>query len=189
MRKLFPTLVFLLGMHIVYAQNHYLVELEKRSPDVEALVRGYENQKCMPFMANDIYGTEQSWMNYTDKGKNVILWFWKMDCPKCVEQLDALNLLQQKYADQLQIISLADDDKASLQAFAEYRKFGFPIVPNSKTLADGPFGGDLGYPRIFILASNGMTKWVFPQDHMKSGFDTFNVLETLQISLSKSSNN
>lgn len=169
----------------LFSQGHYLVELEPMTPDLEAMVQGYEGQKAMLFMANDVNGNEVALSDFPNQGKNVILWFWNTECPKCFEQIDALNMLQQKYGDKLQIVGLADEDKDTVGSFVNERPFDFPILPNCKILADGPYGGDLGYPRIFIVDKDGTTQWVFPQDHMKQGFDTYKILETLHVSLTK----
>jgi peroxiredoxin len=180
------TLVFLLFAFVsLNAQNHFLVELESRSPDVMSLVKGYEGFPSIPFSANDINGDEQNLFDFKAQSKNVILWFWNLECPKCNEQVDALNMLQEKYKDDLKIVSFADDSKEDLQMAATKRPYNFSIVPNSKTLADGPYGEDLGYPRIFVIDEYGVIKWVFPQDVMKQNFDVYNVLETLHIQLKK----
>lgn len=185
MRKLlFPLLLVLFTLPI-FGQDHFLVELENRSPDILSLVRGYEGYPSIPFQATDINGTTQDLLQMRNDSKTVVLWFWNLDCPKCFEQIDALNLLQEKYKESLQIVSFADDSKEALLASANDRPIGFPIIPNSKTLADGPYGGDLGYPRIFMIDEYGIVKWVFPQQVMKQNFDAFNVLETLHVQLQK----
>lgn len=165
------------------AQNHYLVELENRGPDVEAMVQAYEGTSSIPFQANDINGEQQSLMSMT--GKTVILWFWNNDCPNCLKQISHLNLLAQKYTNDLQIVSFSDNTKEELMDFTATTPVDFPVIPNSKTLSEGPYGGDLGYPKIFILDKNGKIKWAIPEIEMRGDFDTFNFLETLHVSLSK----
>jgi len=165
------------------AQEHFKVELEDRSPDVQDLVKGYENFPSIPIIAKDINGVEHNLMNYKEEEKNVIMWFMNLNCPKCLNQIDDLNMLQEKYGDELQILALGDDEKIALSALAEYRPINFPMIPNCKTLADGPYGGDLGYPRIFIIDEFGVVKWVFPQEQMKNSFETFKVLEALHVQL------
>lgn len=185
MKLLFKISVFVLLSFHCLAQDHFLVELEKRSPDVDALVRGYEGFPSIPVMANDIMGVEQNLMAYKAEEKNVILFFWKLDCQKCIEQFDALNQLQEKYQEDLKIISFADDAKEGILNQINATPVNFPIVPNSKTLADGPYGGDLGYPRIFVIDEFGVIRWVFPEVQIRSGFDTYNILETLHVQLKK----
>jgi len=53
------------------AQNHFLVELENRTPDVKTLVMSYEGAQSIPFLAKDIKGVEHSSLDMV--GKNMIL--------------------------------------------------------------------------------------------------------------------
>lgn len=185
MEKLIRTLFLLVFVAIsgLSAQNHYLVELENRSPDVEAMVQAFEGTSSIPFQADDVNGVQQSLFAMT--GKTVILWFWNNDCPNCHKQIPDLNLLAQKYAEDLQIVSFSDNNKQEVMDFTAGNPVDFPVIPNSKTLADGPYGGDLGYPKIFILDKKGKIKWAIPEVEMRGDFNTFNFLETLHVSLSK----
>jgi len=164
-------------------KEHFLVELESRSPDVKSMVKYFEGYPSIPIMAKDLNGMEHNLMD--KKGKNVMLWFWNLDCPKCFEQIDAFNLLNQNYPDNLEIISFADNSKDDLNAFIANRPIDIPIIPNSKTLADGPYGGDLGYPRIFIIDEFGVIKWVLPEVEMRGNFEAYSFLEMLHKSLLK----
>ena len=186
MRKLAISLILLAFVAIagLNAQNHYLVELENRAPDVQALVQAYEGTQSIPFLANDVHGKEQAIFNMT--GKTVLLWFWNMDCNKCKDQIADLNLLAGKYPKDLQIVSFSDNTKEEVLKFMETTTVEFPVIANSKTLSDGPYGGDLGYPKYFVLDKNGLIKWVIPEVEMKNNFDTFGFFETLHISLQKS---
>jgi len=183
MRIIYISILICLGSFYLNGQAHFLVELEDRSPDVKSMVMAYEGTQSIPFMATDTNGDEQAIFNMT--GKTVLMWFWNNDCPKCHDQIDDFNLLAQKYPDDLQIVSFSDNNKEEILAFTATRPVGFPIIANSKTLSEGPYGGDLGYPKVFVLDKNGMIKWVIPEVEMKSNFDTFNFFETLHVSLGK----
>lgn len=179
-RLLLPICAFIMIAASAIAQNangHFLVELEKRTPTVEALVNGYEGFPSIPFQANDIKGNQINLMDL--KGKTVFLFFWNLDNANSLAQIDALNLMQSRYRDRLQIVSLANDNKESLINYIKTKPIDFPIIPNSKTLSDGPYGGDLGFPKLFIIDEFGVIKWVFPESSFTSNFDTYTVLETL----------
>ncbi len=165
-------------------QNHFLVELENRSPDVQAMVQAYEGSPSIPFLANDVDGVEQSLFNMT--GKTVLMWFWNNDCIKCKEQISELNRLAAKYPKDLAIVSFSNNTKQEVLDFRTTTPIDFPVVANSKTLSDGPYGGDLGQPKFFMLDRKGMIKWVIPEVEMKNNFDTFGFFETLHVSLQKS---
>jgi len=184
MKQLFLIPFFCLSMAaFLSAQDHFLVQLENRSPDVNAMVMAYEGSAAIPFLAKDVKGVEYSLMNM--KGKTVLLWFWNQDCPLCLTHIDALNLLAQKYPNDLQIVSFSDNTKEEVLSFMQNTPLGFPVIPNSKTLADGPYGGDLGYPKYFMVDKTGKIKWAIPEVEMRGDFNAFNFLETLHVSLSK----
>lgn len=166
-----------------YCQDHFLVDLENRSPDVNALVMAYEGTPSIPFIAKDVQGIEQSVMEM--KGKTVLLWFWNNDCQNCHNQIAALNQLKAKYPDNLNIISFSDNTKEEVENFTSTTAVDFPVIANSKILSEGPYGGDLGYPKVFLLDQKGMIKWVIPEMEMKNNFDTFSFFETLHVSLHK----
>jgi len=165
----------------IYGQNHFKVDLSNRAPDVKSLVMSYEGTKSIPFQAKDVNGVEHSLMAM--KGKTVMLWFWTNDCVKCLEQIDALNLLSEKYAHNLQVISFSSNTKEEINNLLATTPVNFPIIPNSKILSEGPYGGDLGYPKIFIIDQQGMIKWVLPEMEMRNNFNAYSFLESLHTSL------
>ncbi len=165
------------------AQNHFLVELESRSPDVQAQVKGYEGRPNIPFMANDTDGVEHTVGSL--KGKTSFLYFWNEDCPKCIEYLDALSRVQDENVATLQVISFSDNTKAEATSFLEARPLSFPVIANSKMLAEGPFGGDFGYPRLFIVDDEGVVKYVIPEVEMRGNFDAYGFFDTIQRSMQK----
>jgi len=178
--------IFFLLLSLVpfsYAQDHFLVELETRSPDVQAQVGGYEGYPSIPFMANDTEGVQHTVGSL--KGKTSFLYFWNEDCPKCIEYLDALNRVQDENGSTLQVLSFSDNKKEEVIRFLEATPLSFPVIANTKLLADGPFGGDFGYPRLFIVDSDGIIKYVIPEVEMRGNFDAFGFFDTIQRSLQK----
>jgi hypothetical protein len=83
----------------------------------------------------------------------------------------------------LQVISLADDSKVDLLKFTEQNPVFFPVLYNAKILGDGPYAGELGYPRMFFIDKTGIIRKVLPQEAFEQGKDNFTVLEKLLISL------
>lgn len=186
MRNMIKNSIFFLVFSVfttisLSAQEHFKVDLSNRAPDVKSLVMAYEGSSSIPFQANDVHGVQHSLMSM--KGKTVMLWFWNNDCIKCHEQIDDLNLLTQKYPDNLRVISFSDNTKEEVLSFLQDKPVDFPVIPNSKTLSEGPYGGDLGYPKLFILDKSGKIKWVIPQVEMKNNFGAFGFLESLHVSL------
>jgi len=160
----------------IVAQNHFMVELPDRAPDIATMVRSYEGTPIIPIMANDIDGKEQFIGNY--KGSNLIIYFWKIGNPRSVQLLNNLNILQEKY-DNLEVLSFAIDKKEDVIAFREGYEIKFPVVPNSQILSDGPYGGELGMPKLFFVDKKGITKWVFPAQELNTDMDISNILSIL----------
>jgi len=167
----------------VSAQDHFLVELESRSPDVQAQVKGYEGYASIPFMASDTKGVQHTVNSL--KGKISYLYFWNEECPKCVEYLDALNRIQDENGATLNVLSFSDNKKEEVISFLETKPLSFPVIANSKLLADGPYGGDFGYPRLFIIDEGGTIKYVIPEVEMRGNFDAYGFFEAVHRSLQK----
>jgi hypothetical protein len=179
MKTSITTLILFLILSLsttVFSQDHFLVELPKRTPDVATMVRSYEGTAVIPVMANDIEGKEQFIGNY--QGDNLILYFWKIGNPRSVELLNNLNLLKQKYSD-LNVVSFALDSKEDLLAFTQSFEVNFPIIPNAEILSEGPYGGELGMPKLFFIDDKGITKWVFPAQELNGAMDVSNILSIL----------
>lgn len=174
-RIAFITSVFVFSVGFLFGQDHFLVELENRSPDVATMVRSFEGMPAIPIMANDVDGVEHYIGNY--KGKNLILFFWKKESPECQRLLPIMNEIAS--LDDIQILSFSTNMKDDILSFREQQEIKFPVIPNSKILSDGPYGGDLGYPKIFFVDEWGIIKWVFPASEINSGIDIKKILTIL----------
>jgi len=178
MKSFSLVVIFNLFLFSLSAQDFFKVELEKRSPGVQDIARSYEGYPVIPFIANDLNGNEQN-LGAVSKEKHTILFFWNLSCDKCKEQLASLNLLKQNFGHKVDIISFADEDKRTVFEYIQKNPIDFSVIPNSKMLAEGPYGGDLGYPRLFIVDDYGLIRWVFAQESFDGGLDTYKVMETL----------
>ncbi|MBT8191399.1 MAG: TlpA family protein disulfide reductase [Bacteroidia bacterium] len=171
----------IIGFGSVIAQDHYLVDLENRSPDAQALVQGYEGTPAILFKAKDYKGNEVALTEL--KGQEIIMWFWKLDCALCLKHLPVMNQLYKKHKDKVFFISFADDPKAALIDYTQSNPIDIPVIPNSSMLSQGPYGAELGYPKFFIVDKSGIIKWVIPEEEMRGEFDLFLFIEALINSL------
>lgn len=176
--------IMILGTITLLGQDHFLVELENRSPGVKAQVQAYEGRPTIPILAKDTDGVEHSLASM--KGKISFLWFWNEDCPKCIEYIGGLNKIQDENPNTLSVLSFSDNMKDEVIAFKARTPLSFPVIPNSKLLADGPFGGDFGYPRLFIVDQEGIVKYVIPEEEMRGNFDAYGFFDAIHRSLLKS---
>lgn len=178
--------IFILIGIALHAQNengHFLVELEPRSPDVEAMVNAFEGTKAIAMLANNIDGQEVNINSF--KGKTVLIWFWNLKCDKCLNSVSTLNTLQSEFPD-LKIISFADESSEELRTYRESNPIEFDVVGNSRMLAEGPYSGELGYPKMFFVDKEGIIKWVFPsKDFLSPKFDLYQIVKTLYMQLNQ----
>jgi len=175
-------LLFCFSANILSAQeNHFLVELEPRSPEVEDLIQSYEGTPVVPIMASNLKGEQVGVLD--QKGKIVILWFWSLNCQTCLEKIPTLNKLQNDFPN-LKIISYTDGTKEEMQAFAANNQLDFEVIPNAGMIAEGPYSGELGYPKMFVVDQKQIIRWVFPsKDFLSPKFDLYNIVNTLYLQL------
>lgn len=171
------TIIFLFLSLSLYSQDHFLVEFEKFSPPIQDMIRGFEGQQAMQFLAPDINGTEQFLGNY--KGKKVVIWFWSKDDALCLNQIDVLNDLQSRFADELSIVSFANESKAELLEFIQIYPVDFPILYNGSMLGEAAYGGDLGLGRMFLLDEKGIIKDVLPRELFEQGVNAYQAIESV----------
>ena len=182
MKNLIFTLATLLFCLTSYAQeDFFLVELEPRTPEVEDLVQSFEGTSVVPIMASDLDGNQVSVLDQRDKV--VLLWFWKLECDLCIQKIPVLNQLQEEFPN-LKIISYTNNSKAEMQAFAATTDINFSVIPNAEMISEGPYSGELGYPKMFFVDQKQIIKWVFPsKDFLSPKFDLYNIVKTLYMQL------
>ncbi len=151
-------------------KGYFLVEFDAFTPPTKDLIASLENTEAAPFLATDILGTEQFLGDY--KGKNLIIWFWSTTDAISTSQIDQLNLLQSRYRDDLQVISLAEESKTELLDFRRSYPIDFPIIPHGKVLGEAAFGGDLGLGRLFLIDADGIIQKVIPREAFESNATT-----------------
>lgn len=67
------------------------------------------------------------------RGKIIVLNLWFVNCPHCVEEIQALNKIVESYAGNNDVVflGLATNNKAELQKFLNKHPFKFNVVPNA----------------------------------------------------------
>ncbi|MEL6986351.1 MAG: TlpA disulfide reductase family protein [Bacteroidota bacterium] len=156
--------------------GHFMVEFDAFSPPIKDMIDHFEGRSLIPFMASDLNGKEHFNGNY--KGKTLILFFWKKDCTLCLDQLQNLNSIKATYdARDIQIISLYNEDKASAKTYVQDYGVDFPVIANAQILSEGAYGSDIGYPRVFIVDSKGITQKVIPEEAFLASTDGYLLIQ------------
>ena len=164
MKLLYP--LFLLFIHLsLTAQNesnnpHFLIEEEKFSPPVEAMIRQFEGGPVTPIIADDIFGNKVEINEY--QGIKTCMVFCNFKDGKNIELLDQFNQWTSSQTKRIKIIFFVDDMKNELEYLTKEQVKNILIIPNSKMLSEAVYGVEIGVPRLFFLDEMGNVQKVFP---------------------------
>ncbi|MEM6965777.1 MAG: TlpA disulfide reductase family protein [Bacteroidota bacterium] len=161
MKFLYVTIVLhLLFITRSFAQNQnaYASSDEPRQTQSQ-----YEGMPPMPFQAFDMKGKTHTLADY--KGKVVVLAFWAAGDETSRNQIKSWNRLKKEFdAEEVAIISLANENKSDLTSFLKNHQLEYPVIPNARPLGELGYGSDLGMSRVFILDQTGVIKKVMVFD-------------------------
>ena len=116
--------------------------------------RGEKENPAPPFSLRTPAGVEKSIQDF--RGKVVVMEFFASWCPSCQEAVADLNLLQEQFPNQLEIIavSTAEDDPHGLSEFIETHKPKYTILVDANDRVARSYRV-VGYPSYFVLDRNG----------------------------------
>ena len=175
-------LVFCLGSALGQSNTDepgfYLFEPEKFSLPVKDMIAHYEGFPATPFMANNMDGKELFMGDF--KGKTLILYFWNTTTALSMQVNEEFNQLVEFYGqEKLEIVSFADDDRATVNSFLDSFPVKFHTIPNSKVFSEMAYSADLGYPRAFIIDEFGIIKKVIPREAFERSSNGFEMMKSL----------
>lgn len=90
------------------------------------------------FILPDLNGRKHAISEWS--GKPLIINFWSTWCPSCLKEIPNLVALQAQYANSLQIIGIAVDDKAAVNQYIASNPINYPIL-----LVGDQLGMELAY--------------------------------------------
>ena len=130
-------------------------ELEKKLGSLKPQESTYfkTGEKIKPFSATDLNGNKIDLKSL--EGKIVVLNFWFINCGPCRMEMPDLNDLVDSFKinNQIVFISIALDDKASLQNFLKNTSFKYKVIDDGNAIA-GQYGVGF-YPTHVILNKEG----------------------------------
>ena len=102
------------------------------------------------------------WRDLADyRGKVVVLEFMQSTCPHCAAFVPVLKALQQKYADRLQVISVAvaPDPPQAVVQFATGHKLIYPLLYDSGQMTMSYVRQQsVDFPTVFLIDASGMIR-------------------------------
>ncbi len=128
------------------ATNSLLVPAYFRDLD---FIDGY---KIPTFSARELSGNHRN-INY--EGKITLLNFWFISCPPCIGEIPFLNELQNKYSDNLEVISLGRDTKSDIIEFNKKHPMDYTVIPEATNIIDKIFRMRWGYPKNILVGPDG----------------------------------
>lgn len=143
------------------AGSPYELKLEPGSPAVDFL---YKTMDGTPFRLSE------------EKGKVVVLYFWRMKCGECKEELKPLDWLQRKYLERgLVVVSIGADSMHSaplfkVREFLEKEGFSFVnirdedgFVAEAYRVMRAPEAYVIGRDGNIALVVKGLSDWTGPE--------------------------
>lgn len=115
------------------------------------------NTKAPFFSVTDIYGNAYN-INQL-KGKVVVMNYWFVACPPCIQEIPELNQLVNSYKNNSDVVFLAfaKDTKALLGKFLAHSEFEYAIIPNAKEIAKKY--GVHAYPTHIVVDKKGIVQY------------------------------
>ncbi len=89
------------------------------------------------------------------QGKTVVLNFWFVNCPGCVQEMPALDSLAESYKNDASVVFIAPtfDDDIKVKAFLQKHKFGYHVVASQAALVQQY--GVQAYPFSLVIDKAG----------------------------------
>lgn len=119
-----------------------------------ALVASQEQRRAkVDFALTDLNG--RNWALKDLRGKVVLLNFWATWCPPCRKEMPDLDALYDKFKKKgLVILSVSDEDEATVRKFLSGYHYGYPIALDPGRKINTAFEIE-GIPKTFVYDRNG----------------------------------
>jgi cytochrome c biogenesis protein CcmG, thiol:disulfide interchange protein DsbE len=90
------------------------------------------------------------------KGKPVLLNFWFIKCPPCVEEMPVLNRFRKSFGDSVHFVAVTFDTKQDVQQFLKKQQFNFLHITDARAFMDS-IGMTL-FPRNIFIDREGIVR-------------------------------
>ncbi len=112
--------------------------------------------KAPDFTLNDLEGSSIALRGY--KGTPVLLNFWKIDCPYCIQEMPLLQDVQNERQGEVVLLTVNIADSAgAVKDFLAQSGFSFTVLLDTSHQATNDYGLT-GTPTTFFIDANGIVK-------------------------------
>lgn len=166
MRNLFLALLISIGNLVTAQSTCYDKATEFRNAkfDFDSVfirIRQAQDMIINCEMPNDsfinIKGNKKHINNY--KGKPLVINFWYLHCPPCLNEIPSFNELSKKYGSKINIVAISQDKKEQIQAFLAKHIFSAEIVSDAENFIN-KYNLGSGYPFTLLLNKEGKIIYV-----------------------------
>ena len=88
------------------------------------------------------------------KGKPLVVNFWYLHCPPCINEIPSFNELLKKYVNKINVLAISQDPKQQVQEFLTKHVFKAEIVSDAQAFIDRYNLGS-GYPFTLVIDPQG----------------------------------
>ncbi len=157
-KKLILILSVLLFTLTLNAQSYIEALRQSQSMNFVERMQFMEGKDIFKFEGKTLTG---KMLNSEDiEGKVAVIYLWFIACPPFIEELEELNKLVEKYADEdVEFIALTFESEKDLnEYFIPLYEFKFDIIPNCGPLIMEELNHPFGFPTAFVVDKQGKIK-------------------------------
>jgi thiol-disulfide isomerase/thioredoxin len=93
-----------------------------------------------------------------EQSKPMLINLWFVNCGGCVQEIPALNSLQEKYSDKVNFIAMTFDDAKKVNNFLNNKEFKFDHITDSRKFID--YIGTRPYPENIFINKEGIIEFI-----------------------------
>src|ERR1700749_4248894 len=84
------------------------------------------------------------------KGKPLVMNFWYLHCPPCINEIPSFAELDKKYGNKINMVAISQDPKRQVQAFLSEHVFKSEIAADGQAFID-KYNLGSGYPFTLVI--------------------------------------